>query len=69
MSTPEGSAVRVRLTLRPAPGYRGDPWVRLRRWIKLGLRVFGWVVTEAVELPAAVAAPGELAPGGTRGQR
>ena len=44
----------VRLTLTPAAGFRGDPYQRLRRWLKIGLRVFGWRCT----VGALTAAPG-----------
>jgi hypothetical protein len=46
---------RVVLVLTPAAGFAGDPWVRLRRWLKLGLRVFGGRAELAEVLPPAAA--------------
>jgi hypothetical protein len=49
----------VTLTLVPAAGFRGDPYVRLRRLMKAALRRYGWRAT-AAELPPAAANEGKV---------
>jgi hypothetical protein len=43
----------VMLTLVPAAGFGGDPYQRLKRWLKLGRRVFGWACVEGELLLAS----------------
>jgi hypothetical protein len=54
--TPEERAIRVRLVLRPLPGFSGPALVRLRRGMKALLRSFGWrAVTGELLGPAGAA--------------
>jgi hypothetical protein len=39
---PEEQAIRVKLVLRPLPGFPGPALVQLRRGMKALLRSFGW---------------------------
>jgi hypothetical protein len=47
----------VVLTLAPAAGFRGDPYQRLKRWLKLGRRVFGWRALGGELLPPPLSPP------------
>jgi hypothetical protein len=60
--------VVVRLELTPAAGFSGDPMQRLKRWLKMGLRVFGWRVTVGVLSSPTGAVEALDAVGGRSGQ-
>jgi hypothetical protein len=52
MAAPEQSADRVRLTLRPLPGFGGEPYRRLARALKALRRAYGWAVVTGEQVPA-----------------
>jgi hypothetical protein len=46
------AAADVRLTIRPLPDAEAPAAIRLRRWLKMGLRVFGLRCTAFEKVPA-----------------